>query len=61
MKISECGLVNRRSRIVGGIETEIHEFPWQVGIRYNWGSPVWCGGAIIAQQWILTAAHCIEG
>lgn len=45
-------------RIVGGEPTTIYEFPWQVSIRvFNRHN---CGGSIIQQNKVLTAAHCIE-
>ena len=25
-----CGLVNRQSRIVGGVETSVNKYPWMV-------------------------------
>ncbi len=45
-------------RIVGGEKTDIKEHPWQVALDIK-GSL--CGGSIIAQNWVLTAAHCFAG
>jgi len=47
-------------RIVGGNEAVPGSYPWQVGItRAGWTSP-YCGGSIISNIWILTAAHCVD-
>lgn len=43
-------------RIVGGRATPIEEAPYQVSIRVFGGFH--CGGSIISNEWILTAAHC---
>lgn len=50
-------------RIVGGTEAEDGEFPFQVSIRSigALGSTHFCGGSIIDEYWILTAAHCCKG
>jgi trypsin len=45
-----------RRRIVGGEPTDIKEHPWQVALQFR--GTFFCGGSIIAQKWILTAAHC---
>lgn len=44
-------------RIVGGWETNITHFPHQVSLQL--GTRHICGGAIIAPNIILTAAHCV--
>ena len=44
-------------RIVGGVKTTINDHPWQVALQINGGL---CGGSIIAQNWVLTAAHCFN-
>ncbi|XP_078538390.1 transmembrane protease serine 4 [Lissotriton helveticus] len=56
-----CGSgANRGSRIIGGVSSSINSWPWQVSLQCQ-GSHV-CGGSIISQLWIVTAAHCfLEG
>merc|ERR1712226_344231 len=47
-------------RIVGGEETEQHEYPWQVGLVTPNGRTPWCGGTLISSTHVLTAAHCLD-
>ncbi|EDW79256.2 uncharacterized protein Dwil_GK19132 [Drosophila willistoni] len=47
-----------QSRIVGGSTTSVSKTPYLVQVRR--GSEL-CGGSIIADRWILTAAHCVKG
>lgn len=56
-----CGLAKRSTRIVGGVLTEVNEYPWQVGIVTARSTSVWCGGSLISNSWVLTAAHCTKG
>ncbi|XP_009502895.2 transmembrane protease serine 2 isoform X1 [Phalacrocorax carbo] len=63
LRCIECGLSTRRAnmmnRIVGGSEAMLGQWPWQVSLHVQ-GAHV-CGGSIITHQWIVTAAHCVEG
>ena len=56
-----CGQVNRAQRIVGGVETEVNEYPWQVGLVSGSGTVPWCGGSLLSDRHVLTAAHCTAG
>jgi len=54
-----CGIPNAQpDKIVGGVEATPHEFPWQVGLFFD---GYFCGGTIISEKYILTAAHCADG
>ncbi|KAM8758836.1 serine protease 44-like [Rhynchonycteris naso] len=52
-----CG--HRTMRIVGGRPASEKKWPWQVSLRVL--DEHVCGGSLIANRWVLTAAHCIYG
>lgn len=54
-----CGVRNEASRIIGGEETKANEFPWVVRLSYF--DKFYCGGMLINDRYVLTAAHCIKG
>ncbi|XP_066982820.1 chymotrypsinogen 2-like [Macrobrachium rosenbergii] len=54
----KCGRVNRGTRIIGGQSTEVNEYPWQVSLVYRNTNESFCGGSIINDRFIVTAAHC---
>lgn len=57
----DAGGTNRSAalRIVGGASTDWRDWPWQVLLASPSGQG-FCGGSIIASQWVLTAAHCVQ-
>ncbi|KAG7221468.1 hypothetical protein INR49_002443 [Caranx melampygus] len=57
-QILECGRADLNSRIVGGEDAPEGNWPWQASLSSR-GS-AFCGGSLINDQWVLTAAHCIS-
>lgn len=46
-------------RIVNGQQIDIQKAPWQIALLDNF--KILCGGSILSNQIILTAAHCLKG
>ncbi|KAF4015770.1 hypothetical protein G4228_007256 [Cervus hanglu yarkandensis] len=53
--LSSCGMVPQ-ARITGGTDAARGQWPWQVSINHH-GTHV-CGGSLVSEQWVLSAAHC---
>ncbi|KAK0084920.1 hypothetical protein PV325_006122 [Microctonus aethiopoides] len=57
--VSKCGIVET-PLIVGGIKVKPREFPHMAIIGYGKKILWQCGGSIISENFILTAAHCVD-
>ncbi|XP_072224717.1 chymotrypsin-like protease CTRL-1, partial [Leuresthes tenuis] len=54
-QLSDCGQPRLNTRIVGGQVAPEGSWPWQVSLHF---SSHFCGGSLINNQWVLSAAHC---
>ncbi|XP_019890743.2 serine protease grass [Musca domestica] len=56
-----CGTDNG-NRIAGGNVTMLAEFPWMALLKYRGpsGDQFRCGGSLITNRYVLTAAHCVN-
>ncbi|XP_071038535.1 transmembrane protease serine 2 isoform X2 [Parasteatoda tepidariorum] len=46
-------------RIVGGKESEPGAWPWLVALHGGPDEVFFCGGVLISEWWVLSAAHCV--
>merc|ERR1711878_163610 len=56
-----CGIEGppSKDRIVGGFEAQENQWPWQVALFID--NAWFCGGSIISENYVMTAAHCADG
>ncbi|XP_038203224.1 serine protease 48 [Arvicola amphibius] len=55
---SVCGRPVHSGRIVGGQPAALGRWPWQVNLQFD--QTHICGGSLISERWVLTAAHCLK-
>merc|ERR1711878_241997 len=57
---AECGIEGppSKDRIVGGFEAAENQWPWQVALFID--NAWFCGGSIISENYIMTAAHNVR-
>ncbi|XP_003708599.2 trypsin isoform X1 [Megachile rotundata] len=46
-------------RIVNGTKAALRQFPYQVSLRRSYNAAHFCGGSLISEYHVLTAAHCM--
>lgn len=65
--VNKSGILNHpvnygpNGRIAGGFEADRHQFPYMVGVvTHLTGGNGFCGGSLVSQHYVMTAAHCLD-
>ncbi|XP_034195399.1 chymotrypsin-2-like [Osmia lignaria lignaria] len=61
LSLSNAGVLRFDPRIVNGEDAKVGEIPYQVSLQNKDNSFHFCGGSVLNENYVITAAHCVIG
>ncbi|XP_003705839.1 trypsin-1 [Megachile rotundata] len=61
LSVCNAGLLRFDPRIVNGEDAKLGEIPYQVSLQNKDSSFHFCGGSVLNENYVITAAHCVSG